>query len=408
MKKWMEMLSLSGRSAIYQFVLAVAMISIIPLLALMYLLRESGFYDQDISGGLVALLPIAAMVILGYLVIFKYPFTVTRLQRYLKEVVEGELPERIDLLDHEADIGSIEQSLNVILKGLRERMDVMRQEKAHLETELHQAQRLRAMGEISAGIAHEINTPIQFVTDNMRFLSKATTDLLHYVSLASAALKEHPAGAGAPDSVAAARDAKKKQDLAFLEKEIAGAVAQSLEGLEQVASIARAMHDLAHMGSPGEKSPVDINTIARSAMTVARNEWKYVAEVAYDLDPLLPPVPCYRGDISQVLLNLITNAAQAIEDVVGNSGKKGKITLSTRQDGTSAFITVRDTGTGIPEAVRPQIFELFFTTKKAGEGSGQGLSIARTLIVKKHGGDLTFETEIGTGTAFTICLPLKK
>jgi len=355
MKKWLEMFSLSGRSAIYQFLIAITMISIIPLLAVMYLLKESGFYERNAGGGLAVLLPLAAMVVLGYLVVFKYPFTVTRLQRYLKEVVEGELPERIDLLDHEADIGSIEQSLNIILKDLRERIDAMGREKAHLETELHQAQRLKAMGEISAGIAHEINTPIQFVTDNMRFLSKATQDLLVYLSLATAAIKECESRVAGGECLARLRAAEKKSNLLFLQEEISSAVRQSLEGLEQVANIAHAMRDLAHMGTPGKESPADINTIVRSAATVARNEWKHVAEMSFDLDPSLPPVPCYRGDISQVLLNLITNAAHAIHSVVGNSGKKGTITLSTHGDGKDAVISVRDTGTGIPEIGRAHV-----------------------------------------------------
>jgi signal transduction histidine kinase len=264
------------------------------------------------------------------------------------------------------------------------------------------------MGEISAGIAHEINTPIQFVTDNMRFLSKATADLVRYINLASIVLKEQEAGAASPDSVAKLRCAEKKQNLEFLEQQIAGTIAQSLEGLELVASISRAMHDLAHMGSSNRQSRVDLNTVVRSAATVARNEWKHVAEVAYDLDPALPAAPCYRGDISQVLINLITNAAHAIRDVVGNSGKKGMITLSTRHEGNEIRISVRDTGTGIPADIQPRIFEPFFTTKKMGEGSGQGLAIAQSLIVKKHGGDLTFETETRKGTVFTLRLPLEE
>jgi signal transduction histidine kinase len=276
-----------------------------------------------------------------------------------------------------------------------------------LETELHQAQRLKAMGEISAGIAHEINTPIQFVTDNMRFLSKATQDLLVYLSLATDAIKECESQAAGRDCLARLRAAEKKLNLLFLQEEIASAVKQSLEGLEQVAGIAHAMHDLAHMGTPGKPSPADINTVVRSAATVARNEWKHVAEMTFDLDPSLPPVPCYRGDVSQVLLNLITNAAHAIRAVVGNSGRKGAITLSTRGDGKDAVISVRDTGTGIPEVIRSRIFEPFFTTKEAGEGSGQGLGIARSLIVKKHGGALTLETEVGKGTVFIVRLPLR-
>jgi signal transduction histidine kinase len=140
---------------------------------------------------------------------------------------------------------------------------------------------------------------------------------------------------------------------------------------------------------------------------VSRNEWKYVAEMAEDYDTELPPVDCVPGEINQVMLNLIVNAAHAIADAQhGRQVQKGAIAISTRRDGNRAEIRVRDTGTGIPEAIRTRVFDPFFTTKEVGKGSGQGLSIAHTVIVKNHGGTIHFETETGAGTTFVVRLPL--
>ncbi|RLB20288.1 MAG: histidine kinase, partial [Deltaproteobacteria bacterium] len=181
---------------------------------------------------------------------------------------------------------------------------------------------------------------------------------------------------------------------------------QSLDGVERVTKIVRAMKEFSHPGSP-EKTPVDINHAIDNAITVAKNEWKYVADIETDLDPDLPPVPCLPADLNQVILNLIINAAHAIEKVVGNNGnRKGKIRVITRKDNGWAEIAISDTGCGIPDSIRHRIFDPFFTTKEVGKGTGQGLSIAHSIIVDKHGGTIDFESREGKGTTFTIKLPL--
>ncbi|MBI3300896.1 MAG: HAMP domain-containing histidine kinase [Deltaproteobacteria bacterium] len=170
--------------------------------------------------------------------------------------------------------------------------------------------------------------------------------------------------------------------------------------------IVRAMKEFSHPGSE-EKVETDLNRAIETTITVARNEWKYVAELATDLDSSLPPVPCLPGEFNQVILNLIINAAHAIAVVVSEgSTSKGTITVSTRHDGDWAEIRVSDTGTGIPEAIRAKIFAPFFTTKEVGKGTGQGLAIAHSVIVDKHKGTIGFETEVGRGTTFIIRLPL--
>jgi signal transduction histidine kinase len=166
------------------------------------------------------------------------------------------------------------------------------------------------------------------------------------------------------------------------------------------------MKDFSHPG-PQAMTPVDLNRAIESTITVASNEWKYVAEVETELDPELPPVPCLPGELNQVVLNLIVNGAHAIADVVGDgSAGKGVIKVSTRCDGEFAEIRIADTGTGIPVEARNKIFDPFFTTKEVGKGTGQGLSIAHDVVVHRHKGRISFDTELGRGTTFVIRLPL--
>ncbi|HIJ57149.1 MAG TPA: GAF domain-containing protein, partial [Deltaproteobacteria bacterium] len=279
-------------------------------------------------------------------------------------------------------------------------------ERSMLQSQLTQAQKLESIGQLAAGIAHEINTPTQFIGDNIRFLKDAFTDLcaslakyaqLHEV-IRSEALK--------PELVAEVDAVVAEADVEYLMEEISNAIDQSLDGVDRVATIVRSMKEFSHPDGEG-KEPADLNTAIESTITVARNEWKYVAEMVTDFDPSLPLVPCLLGDFNQVILNMIINAAHAIRDAVGdNTGKKGTITLTTRGDDGWAEIRISDTGTGIPEEIRAKIFDPFFTTKEVGKGTGQGLAIAHTVMVKKHGGRIDVESEVDRGTTLIIRLPL--
>jgi len=279
-------------------------------------------------------------------------------------------------------------------------------ERKALQTQLIQAQRLESIGSLAAGIAHEINTPTQFVGDNVRFLRDAFEELRKLLEAGARLLDACRQGTLTPERIAEVEAAVQAADLEYLSAEVPKAIEQSLEGVNRVAKIVRAMKDFSHPGSD-EKAATDLNKAIETTITVARNEWKYVAEVQTDFDPSLPPVPCLPGEFNQVVLNLIVNAAHAIADVVGDGSRgKGTIHIQTRRNGNWAEIRVRDTGTGIPEAVRGRIFDPFFTTKEVGKGTGQGLAIAHSVIVKKHGGSITFETEVGKGTTFIIRLPI--
>jgi two-component system, NtrC family, sensor kinase len=254
-----------------------------------------------------------------------------------------------------------------------------------------QAQKMESIGQLAAGIAHEINTPIQYIGDNGRFLLDAFRDLLKVIEVRG------ESSAGTCEEV----------DMEYLSAEIPKAIDQLLEGVSHVARIVRAMKEFSHPG-PAEKCPVNLNRAIESTIIVSRNEWKYVADLVTDFDPDLPTVPCLAGRFNQVILNLIVNASHAISDVVDGSGRRGTITIGTRRSGDWAEVWVCDTGKGIPESIRSRVFDPFFTTKDVGKGTGQGLALAHAVIVQEHMGTIGFDSEVGAGTRFTIQLPLEQ
>ncbi|MDR3566634.1 MAG: ATP-binding protein [Syntrophobacteraceae bacterium] len=275
-----------------------------------------------------------------------------------------------------------------------------------LERQLAQSQKLESIGQLAAGIAHEINTPAQFVGDNTRFLDESFVDLERVHLLQDRLLDRLRDGAPTDDLVRSIQETHKEMDFDFIRKEIPTAIKQSLEGLDHISRIVRSMKEFSHPGTD-EKTGVDINRAIENTINVARNEWKYVSEVVTDLDSGLPLVPCLPGEFNQAILNMLINAAHAIAEKFGkDSGHKGAITIATRHNGEFAEISIRDNGAGIPEEVRPRIFDPFFTTKDVGKGTGQGLAISHSVIVGKHGGAITFQSEVGEGTTFVLKLPL--
>jgi PAS domain S-box-containing protein len=276
--------------------------------------------------------------------------------------------------------------------------------RTRLEMDLRQAQKLEAVGGLAAGIAHEINTPIQFVGDNTHFLEGAFADLAKLLAKYHQLQEAAANGGTGRQLVEEVDEAEKTANLDFLMEEIPKALTQSLDGVTRVATIVRAMKEFAH-ADRGEKVATDLNKALQSTLTVARNEIKYVADVETDFQDL-PLVQCSGGDMNQVFLNLLVNAAHAIKDRGEVNAQKGLIGVRTRREGDQVVISISDTGCGIPENIRGKIFEPFFTTKEVGRGTGQGLAIARNIVVEKHRGSLTFETEVGRGTTFHIRLPI--
>ncbi|MCC6708900.1 MAG: PAS domain-containing protein [Gammaproteobacteria bacterium] len=272
-------------------------------------------------------------------------------------------------------------------------------EERRIQEEMRLSQRLEAVGQLAAGIAHEINTPAQFIGDNLRFVRDGIATMLELqAQLEAMARGDEPSDRM---RVAELLDAA---DFEFLRADLPVAIEQSLDGIQRVATIVRAMKEFSHPGSD-RPEPTDLNETVRSAITVTRNEWKYVANLHEDLEPDLPAVLCHRQAISQVMVNLIVNAAHAIE-LAGQKEPFPFIVVSTSASDGWARITVRDEGTGISAEIRERIFDQFFTTKEVGKGTGQGLALAWRMVVDGHGGRIECESEVGVGTTFVIHLPI--
>jgi len=278
-------------------------------------------------------------------------------------------------------------------------------ERRQLENSLNESRKMEAIGLMAAGIAHEINTPTQLVGSNLRYIGKQLDDVLSLIDQVNELNRDVKMGCATREKAVALEKSADAAHIDFFRKEAPRAISDSLEGIDRISRIVSAMRYYSHPGS-ATREPANINQIIQNALSLSRNEWKSVAEIKTDLAEDLPAILCLPSELGQVFLNLIVNAAHAIRDVCKeNPSFKGLITISSRSLDGSLEIRVTDTGTGIPEAIRNKIFDPFFTTKDVGIGTGQGLAICYTVIVKKHGGTLDFETEVGRGTTFIIRLP---
>ena len=272
------------------------------------------------------------------------------------------------------------------------------------EIELGHARKLEAVGQLAAGIAHEINTPAQFVGDGVHFLKEAFEGYQRLVSQYQRAVEVLETAGAQQALVSEIRRTEEEIDLPYLEANVPSSFESCRDGISRISTIVRAMKEFAHPDQR-DKAAADLNQALQTTLVVARSEYKDVAEVTTDFGDL-PPVLCHVGGLNQVFLNLIVNAAHAVGDVVGQGGSKGTIRITTCREGNLVRVDIADTGSGIPESIRHRIFDPFFTTKAVGKGSGQGLAIARDIVVTKHHGSLTFETEVGKGTTFTIRLQI--
>jgi len=258
------------------------------------------------------------------------------------------------------------------------------------EERMASSERHESIGRLAAGVAHEINTPIQYLSDSVKFITEGVQELLAHID------SLHAGQAPKPES---------NDDIEYLREELPPAMKRVSEGLSRIAEIVRSLKDFSH-ADQNHMTAVDLNRAINSTLIVTRSEYAAVADIETDLAPL-PEVMCHGGQINQVLLNLVVNSADAITDVVGRTGCRGVISVRSRHEDGHAVIEIQDTGGGIPESIRGAIFDPFFTTKEVGKGTGQGLAIARNVIVKGHQGSLDFTTESGVGTTFIIRLPVK-
>lgn len=278
-------------------------------------------------------------------------------------------------------------------------------ERKSLERQLAISQKLESIGQLAAGVAHEINTPIQYIGDSVRFIREAFDDLIGLLRNYAELRQACKTSGLMPDKVGEIEALAEDIDVDFLMDEMPRACDRALDGADRVAVIVRAMKQFSHPGSE-EKQNVDINRAIESTITVTRNEWKYVADVELNLDEGLPLIPAIEADINQVVLNILINAAHAISEKMENSEDRGNVTVTTELDRGNAVIRIRDTGGGIPDDVRDRIFDPFFTTKEVGRGTGQGLAIVHDAIVNRHSGSVEVNSTPGEGTEFVIRLPI--
>jgi PAS domain S-box-containing protein len=279
-----------------------------------------------------------------------------------------------------------------IKKELQERIETREQERDRLALELRMAQKLEAVGRLAAGVAHEINTPMQFVSDNVTFLSESVGDL-------TSVIEAYRVDRARGDAVA------EEVEVEYLLAELPKAMQRARDGVKRVTGIVRAMKEFSHP-STESRSAADINKALETTLEVARSEYKHIAEVDLDLAPV-PLVLCNIGELNQVFLNMVVNAAHAIE-ASGKGLTSGRIHIATRHEGAQIVITFEDNGCGIPQENLDKIFDPFFTTKEVGKGTGQGLAISRSIVVDRHGGALDVHSIVGAGTRFTIRLPVAR
>jgi two-component system, NtrC family, sensor kinase len=293
------------------------------------------------------------------------------------------------MLDGDGNIVGLLEDFQDITPLLR-----AQEEKELAQNRLHQAAKLESVGQLAAGIAHEINTPVQFVGTNLEFLRESFDELASYINTIQPSIPP-----GTTDTNL------KLDDWEYLSEEIPQALEQSMQGLERVRKLVQSMKEFSHPGSK-EVAPADINTIIENTLAISQNEWQHVAELYTELPEDLPQVPCRTDELGQVFLNIIINAGHAIADKVKGTTEKGKLTIRTIHRDDVVEIYIIDTGKGMSDELCDKIFDPFFTTKEVGKGTGQGLSIARDIVVNKHQGKIRVESVQGEGSTFIISLPL--
>ncbi len=312
-----------------------------------------------------------------------------------------------EVKDRNIELGQANRKLKQQALELAEMLQNLERETARrkqAEVELRHAQKLQAVGQLAAGIAHEINTPAQFINDSLQYLADSFRAELELMAKYQQMLVTLTYSPKQENFLQTLKEAEEAADHDYNKENVPVAFELALDGIERISTIVKAMKEFAHP-SYREKVSVDLNHALETTLLIAKCEYKNVAEIETDFEQL-PPVWCHLEDINQVFLSLIVNAAHAIAEVGGTSGEKGRIRVATRLEGNNVRIEFSDTGCGIPEEIQDRVFEPFFTTKEIGSGSGQGLAIAHSIVVDKHNGALTFESTADKGTTFAVILPI--
>ncbi|KAF0189928.1 MAG: multi-sensor signal transduction histidine [Desulfobulbaceae bacterium] len=333
--------------------------------------------------------------------------TIEALMDTVERQSSGEVPS-LELLSQNLNLERVVQRKTETLRQQGEELQQALHDLQLTQTQLLQANKLESVGQLAAGIAHEINTPVQFIGTNIEFLKESFQNVKRLVDVVEEQIRALSEGADIQRSLKALTDMLAEIDWDYLSEELPTAIGQSQDGIHRITKIVQAMKEFSHPSSK-EKVKNDLNKLIDTTVIVATNEWKYVADVRTEFDPELPLVCCLADELGQVVLNILVNAAHAIESKLSSDPqkKKGTITISTRHDQQHVVIRIADTGSGIPKEIQGRVFDPFFTTKVVGKGTGQGLAIAHDVVTQKHGGTLNLETEPGKGTVFIIRLPIE-
>lgn len=291
-------------------------------------------------------------------------------------------------------VGSVDGGTAIAAQDLREQK--------RKELERRNTQNLQSVGQLASGVAHEINAPLQFINDNVHFLKDCFADLCRLVPRYQELCRKAANKALTPEQLAALENAEEDADLEYIQNKTPRAFEATVDGLVQVMKIVSAMRQFSRPDR-GETAYADLNRAIRASLAVAKNEYKYVADVRVELGQI-PPVLCTVSEISQVILGLIVNAAQAVGEARRGTDERGSIRIKSARQAEGVCISVSDDGGGIAEEVQHLVFEPFFSTKKT-KHPAQDLAFSRTIVVEKHGGTLNFETQLGVGTTFSMWLP---
>jgi PAS domain S-box-containing protein len=300
--------------------------------------------------------------------------------------LNAELEQRV--LERTADLEASHRDLEKAYDELKATQSLMLQQ-----------EKMASIGQLAAGVAHEINNPIGFMLSNLASLKKYADKLVNFTDFQWEVIKESLSGPGlepreAMDRIVRERKSKK---IDIIVEDVGQLIDESLDGGERVKKIVQNLKSFAHLDETGDQS-VDLNQQLDSTINIVWNELKYKVTLNKEYGEI-PKITCNGGQINQVFLNMLVNAAQAIE-------KTGEITIRTRKDQDNISVSISDTGAGIPPDKINRIFEPFFTTKEVGKGTGLGLSISYDII-KKHGGKIEVESEVSRGTTFTVVLPIR-
>lgn len=389
-----DRISIISQGSRRQFDAALAIITIIPALVIVAIMQMDELREaMGIVSCSLLITGLIILVVMGYVMLSRYPATVVKLRKHLEDIAHGELPSSIHLFQDENDIRAIEKGMNLILAQLRDKVKDVETENVELQKQLFQTRKLEAVGSLATGIAHEVSTPLQYISDNVTFLSRCVDDCFQ-------CLEEHSITSSGTRSV---------EDFEFLKAELPACIAQTREGVNRIASIIKALKEFARKGSDSSKSPTDLNHSIHNVAALCRNEWRHIAEMNMELSQELYPVLCYPGDIKQALMGLLRNAIHAVKQRQQEEpGHKGMITVSTKLMNGNVVITISDNGCGIPEEHQHRIFDPFFTTREVGQGIGQGLPMAFFSVSKRHNGSITFHSTVGVGSSFIVSIPALK